>query len=78
MDVGVVLIGLLVMALLAGAVGLSSRDESVGRDRAWRDIATERRRNWEERQRLHGLLETLDRCQDCPYRPRADDDPPGR
>jgi hypothetical protein len=77
MDVGVVLIGLAVLALLAGAVGLSSRDESVGRDRAWRDIATERRRNWEERQRLRCLLETLDRCHDCPYRPRPDNAPFG-
>ena len=77
MDVGVVLIGLVLLLLLAGAIGLSGRDEWRHRDRAWRRIATERRRNWEERRLLHDRLETLDLCEECAQRYRAEHNPFG-
>ncbi|WP_214402898.1 hypothetical protein [Pseudonocardia lacus] len=72
-----ILIGVVLLALLAGAIGLRSRDESVHRDRAWREIATERRRIWEERQRLEDLLESVDLCEECAHRHRASHNPFG-
>ncbi len=67
MNVGTILIGLVVLVLIAGAIGLANR-EAAGRERAWREIAAERRRNWEERRRLQEVAETIDQCRDCPTR----------
>jgi hypothetical protein len=67
MNVATILIGLMVLVLIAGAIGLANR-EAVGRERAWREIAAERRRNWEERRRLHEVREAIDHCRHCPER----------
>lgn len=72
MNVGTILIGLVLLVLIAGAIGLANQ-EAAGRERAWRDIAAERRRNWEERRRLHEVLEAIDQCRDCPVRLGAGD-----
>jgi hypothetical protein len=76
MNTAITIIGIALLALLAGAIGLGLRGEQVGRQRAWRDIAAARRRNWEERQQLDGLLQTLEHRRGCPYCTRAADDPP--
>jgi hypothetical protein len=75
MDVGVVVVGLAVLLLLAVAVGLRKQDEGLARERAWREIAEERRRNWEERRHLEDLRTDLELCRDCPYRAHPDGRP---
>jgi hypothetical protein len=70
MDTGVIVGGLLLLVLVAVAIGLIGGDEHTARARAWRDIARERRRNWEERRETEELLQTIDRCRACPFRVR--------
>jgi hypothetical protein len=69
MVIGLIVVGLTTMAVIAVFIGLAGRDERVGRDRAWREIAHERRQNWEERQRIEQLYAELEHCRDCPLRP---------
>jgi hypothetical protein len=65
----VVIGGLVALVVIAVGIGLAGREDRVGRDRAWRDIAHERRRNWEERRRLEQLHAELELCRDCPLHP---------
>lgn len=72
MDLTVTLIGLAVLVGLAVIIGLAQSADRGARNRAWRGIAAERRRCWEERQRLQQLTETIQRCRNCPFRRRTD------
>jgi hypothetical protein len=67
MDLYVIVFGVVLLAGLAVAVGLAGVTHRRSATLAWRAIAQERRRIWEERQRIP---EGDDRCRDCPYRPR--------
>ena len=51
MDASLIVAGIALMVVLALAAGVLQAEE-----RAWRDVARARRRNWEERQRTHELL----------------------
>jgi hypothetical protein len=66
MDLYVIVFGVVLLAGLAVAVGLAGVAHRRSAARAWRAIAAERQRNWEERRRL---AESAERCRDCPYRP---------
>ena len=68
MDGGVIVIGLALLTVLAVTIGRITRDGYGGTERAWRAIAAERRRIWEEHQRIRQLHDELDRCRDCPFR----------
>jgi hypothetical protein len=74
MDVGVIVVGLAVLAVLAATIGRITRDGYGGTERAWRAIAAERRRNWEERQRLLQLRNEVRACWYCPFRDSPPDD----
>lgn len=65
MDLYVVVIGVVVLIGLAVAIGLAGVVQRRSIVRAWRAIAVERQRNWEERRRL---VRAADSCRDCPYR----------
>lgn len=67
MDLYVIVFGVVLLAVLAVVVGLAGVAHRRSAAWAWRAIAQERHRIWEERQRI---LESDDRCRDCPYRPR--------
>jgi hypothetical protein len=71
MDVGVIVVGLAALAVLAVTIGRLTRDGYGGTERAWRAIAAERRRLWEERLQLRA---EIDRCRDCPFRDTPPDD----
>jgi hypothetical protein len=64
-DLYVIVFGVVLLVVLAVAVGLAGAADRRSARRAWRAIAHERRRIWEERQRN---LESLDRCRYCPFR----------
>lgn len=66
MDLYVLVFGVVLLVGLAVAIGLAGVANRRSTARAWRAIARERRRNWEERRRM---VRTADRCRDCPYRP---------
>jgi hypothetical protein len=66
LNLAVALIGVAVLLVLTVVVGLARAID--GNASAWRAIAAERRRAWEERQRLRQLAEHLDLCRDCPLR----------
>jgi hypothetical protein len=55
MDVELIVVGVALLGIIATAIGLAQRGEQVSRDRAWREIARERRRLWEERRQLEEL-----------------------
>ena len=74
MDGVVIVVGLALLAVLAVTIGRVTRDGYGGTDRAWRAIAAERRRNWEERQRLQRQQTELRRCRYCPFRDAPPDD----
>lgn len=63
----VIVMGIVLLVGLGVAVGLAGVAHRRSVTRAWRAIAVERQRNWAEHRRL---VETADRCRDCPYRPR--------
>ena len=65
MDLYVAVIGVVLLVGLAVAVGLAGVVHQRGVTRAWRAIALERQRIWEERRRFE---DSVDRCRDCPYR----------
>ena len=67
--VEVVVGGLVALVVIAVCIGLAGREGRVGRDLAWREIAHERRLNWEERRRIEQLHAQLALCRDCPLRP---------
>jgi hypothetical protein len=61
----VIVIGIVVLVGLAVAIALVGVVQRRSIVRAWRVIAVERQRNWEERRRL---VEAADGCRGCPYR----------
>ena len=65
MNTWVIIGGSAVLVLLAIAIGLLSDRQS--REQAWRRIATERRRNWENRQAITSIVRRC-RVPDCPLR----------
>lgn len=65
LNVVVTVIGVVVLVGLAVAIGLVGVVQRRSIVRAWRAIAVERQRNWEERRRLALVADT---CRDCPYR----------
>jgi hypothetical protein len=68
MDLSLIVAGIALLLLLACAAGGLQAEE-----RAWRDVAEARRRNGEARQRVHELLDSFEKCRDCPFRPRPSD-----
>jgi hypothetical protein len=69
MLIEVIVGGLAGLVVVAVGIGLAGQEGRAGRDRAWREIATERRRNWEERRRIEQLHDELELCRGCPLRP---------
>ena len=65
MDLYVIMFGVIFLVGLAVAAGLAGVTHQRSVTRAWRAIALERQRVWEERRRI---LESIERCRDCPYR----------
>ena len=65
MDLYVIVFGVVLLVGLAVAVGLAGVTHQRSVTRAWRAIALERQRVWEERRRFR---EGVERCRDCPYR----------
>lgn len=72
MNVAVIALGLVALVVLATMVGKAG--DSRARDRAWRRIAIERRRNWEQRRDLDIALPCSN--PNCPFR-KFDEQPPG-
>lgn len=56
MNAWIILVGAVVLIVLAGLAG---RADGRARVDAWRSVAAQRRANWEERQRLATLVDSL-------------------
>jgi hypothetical protein len=78
MGIGMVVVGVALLGVIATVVGLLQREERIFRDGTLREIAQERRRLWEEQQRLEALVAELEACRRCPLRPGAERTPQQR
>jgi hypothetical protein len=75
MNLSVIVLGVALLVVLGAVVGLAGAAERHGLAGAWREIARERRRNWEDRRHNLEILEEIRKCETCPFRSKLGGDP---